>query len=142
LNNGGGIFSLTKNGSGTLALTQTGSLGNLAGGITINGGTLSAASNNSLGTSSNVITINNGATFNNTGSMTNTLHTFNLTNIANSTVTFKTDNSLSFNTSGTRISGGSSTLTIVESGTGTFTLTNNTQAYLGNWRSEEHTSEL
>jgi autotransporter-associated beta strand protein len=133
---GMGLFSLTKNGPGTLAFTQTASLGTLGGGITINGGTLSAASNNSLGTSGNVITINNGATFNNTGSMTASLHNFVLTSVASSTATFQTDAALSWSTpTASRLTGGSPTLTIVKSGVGQFTVTNSTgNSYTGNWR--------
>jgi autotransporter-associated beta strand protein len=136
---GGAGFSLTKNGSGTLALTGS-TAGTASGGVVVNGGTLSVSGVNSLGTTGNAVTLNNGATFNNTGSFTGTTHNFALTGVASSTVTFQNDASMSFSSSATRLTGGSSSLTIVKSGIGTFTISGSTgNSYTGNWRIDNGT---
>jgi fibronectin-binding autotransporter adhesin len=131
-----GTAGLTKSGAGTLTLSSTTS--DFTGGVVINGGTLSVATNSNLGNTNNTVTINDTGVFNNTGSFASTTRNFVLTAAAGATATFKTDNTLSWSSaSASRLTGGSSTLTIVKSGAGTFTISNSTAAYLGNWRIDQ-----
>ena len=136
------VLSLQKDGAGTLSLTGAGST--FSGGITVNGGILATNSNAALGATSGIVTLNDTATFNNTAAMGSIARVFAVTDAANATVTFNTGGDLSFSSTGSQgIAGGSSTATLIKTGSGTLNLTNNKQAVSGTWRISQgvlHTS--
>lgn len=136
-NTGQDNFSLVKTGAGTLSLTGTANT--FSGGIAVNAGTLSVTGNGSLG--SGPVSLANATTFNNTGSMAGAARLFNVSTVADATVTFNTGGTLSFTGAGNGISGGSSSATLVKTGSGTLGLSANTQSVAGTWRLDQGTIE-